>query len=234
MAKQEASFAVFVDFDGTINVTDLGDLIREKYLTARDLKKAVSLEEAAKQGEITVREHLIQQWGMIEATPDDILNFSLNNIIIRDGFEDFVSFIDKNHGYLSIVSDGLQLYIRPILETLFSSYPNLNYDIFSNDSVSDSKLIDLRIPTTCDHGCALCKFNIVRQFKKDHHVPTFYVGDGLSDWKGSLAADVIFSIEGKSLSLMLKSHPKTKNKEVLYYDITTFHEVVDGIRKTLN
>ncbi|WP_320198594.1 MtnX-like HAD-IB family phosphatase [Agrobacterium sp. rho-13.3] len=176
----------FCDFDGTIAVDDVTDLVLERFAT----DKWHRLEDDWIAGKITAAECMRAQIPLIDATLQDLNGF-LDTIEIDPGFPAFFDFCRKNGVGLTVVSDGVDHFIRRIL----AKYGMTNIAVTANrmsSSISQQRF-QYRLDTPfasagCPAGSGVCKCNII-QAQGDH----IYVGDGRSDFCVSHQALLVFA-----------------------------------------
>lgn len=104
-------FHVFVDFDGTIAPLDTTDLLLERFADPRWL----DIEEQWKAGLIGSRECMVRQVDLIRATPEQIDRF-VDEVEIDPGFRGFVRLMDGLGHAVTVVSDGLDRTVGPVLK----------------------------------------------------------------------------------------------------------------------
>jgi 2-hydroxy-3-keto-5-methylthiopentenyl-1-phosphate phosphatase len=210
------SLKLFVDFDGTITVNDVGnqffltfggpicnDLVRqyhEGHLTAQQCFRS----ELQAIGRISLAEceaFVARQ----EVTP---------------GFPRFVDFC-RNAGIdVAIVSDGLDFYIRRILELNGVAGVEVFSNILRFSPGADGKAgLALEFPySSAECGrCACCKRNIVLTHAGEDDI-IGYVGEGFSDQCAAEYADIVFAKDA------LQRYCQEKN--ISYYAYVDFHDVV--------
>jgi len=107
------SVTVVIDFDGTITMRDVSDLILAKYARG-DWK---SVEQNLVAGLISMNECINLQFSMIQGEPEEIRETALK-IPIRTGFAEFVSFCETNNIEVICLSAGLSF----IIEEFFKYY----------------------------------------------------------------------------------------------------------------
>ena len=115
----------------------------------------------------------------------------IDEVEIDDTFKEFVNYCENNEIEIKILSDGLDIYIKPFLEKHDLSY--LNY--YSNKATLDNenKFI-LEFPYTDEECklCANCKRNHIISGSSDEEF-TVYIGDGHSDKCAAQFCDFIFA-----------------------------------------
>jgi 2-hydroxy-3-keto-5-methylthiopentenyl-1-phosphate phosphatase len=201
---------IFVDFDGTISPQDVGaDLFR------RLCGDAVF-------DTITGR-WLAGEFGGVEmyrllaaaAAPanESILEEMLNEYDIDPAFPAFVQWCGT-HGYpVTILSDGFDAYIDPMLARHGLRLPVCcNTLRFEQGSVSmDFPFSDERCPRTAN-----CKANHVALLSRDEDI-VVYAGDGRSDFEAAAMADLVFA-RG-----VLETHCQKEN--ITFRRFSTFNDV---------
>jgi len=182
------SFKIFVDFDGTISQTDIGDAMFQYF---GDKEKCIDYVNDWIEQKINSS----QLWKLLCST---VLNFDeikfgefLNEIPIDPSFSTFVQYCKAEGFELRILSDGFDYYIQKILqrENL------LDIEVYSNKLIiDDGKNITPEFPYTDEEcsRCANCKRNHVLNFSSEEDY-TIYVGDGYTDTCPAQYCDFIFA-----------------------------------------
>ncbi|MBU2493809.1 MAG: MtnX-like HAD-IB family phosphatase [Bacteroidetes bacterium] len=186
--NEEKIFRVFVDFDGTITKTDVGEAMFVKF---GDEKKANEIIQLW----INKKLSSVQTWHMLCDTVKnlDLREFDefIDSIEIDQSFKRFVDYCNAGDIYISILSDGLDYYINRILkreglETV-SAYTNeLTFDL-NNNLIPVFKYTDEECL-----NCANCKRNHIINNSSDNDY-TIYIGDGWSDTCPAQFCDFIFA-----------------------------------------
>lgn len=101
---------VFVDFDGTIALSDTTDLLLEQFADSRWQE----IEDEWKAGRIGSRECLVRQIDLVRATPAQF-DALVAKIEIDPGFPEFIT-LCQDEGYdITVVSDGLDRAVGSVL-----------------------------------------------------------------------------------------------------------------------
>ena len=100
------------DFDDTITIGNVSTAIKAAF----GAKEVHLIEKEYHRGKFSVEEANIKQFGLLKSTVARIKDFVLSEVIIRDGFSNFVHYCLHNKVRLVVVSSGLDLYIHPILK----------------------------------------------------------------------------------------------------------------------
>lgn len=178
---------VFCDFDGTTAVNDVGDLFFQTFAGKDRWQETV---DRYIRGEITSKEYLEEICAASHFDPGQFEEL-LKEQTVDPHFPEFVRYC-RQRGYpVTVLSDGLDIYIRRVLEK--SGLDDVEF--YSNKAV----LLDggVIVPELPYHGiecneCANCKGYHIRRLREDGDF-TVFVGDGISDRHGVQAADYIFA-----------------------------------------
>src|SRR5689334_4154734 len=101
---------IFCDFDGTIARADTTDLVLARLAPP----EWTSIEAAWEAGTIGAAECMRRQVELLRA-PDRMLNAVLDGVEIDPGFGAFVAWCNSQRIPLTIVSDGVDYFIRRVL-----------------------------------------------------------------------------------------------------------------------
>ena len=177
---------LFIDFDGTITENDVGD---EIFIRFSDFKGAI---RKLNNGEYSIADYYRHVAGSMqtECTPEIFREFVLQQQA-DPGANALVEFCANNNIEVTVVSDGFDMYIDPILqrESLTQLPVMSNLLSYSNGKWSAS------FPGAtegCTCFCASCKRNAVVSKSADADV-VVYIGDGASDECAALHSDVVFA-----------------------------------------
>lgn len=206
---------IFVDFDGTITKSDLGnEVFRE--LIGDELFN--NLHTQFKNNEISIKTY----WKLIcdGITENDYENLkkSIELITLKyeidDYFINFIDLLEVNNIVPSIISDGFEEYIEPILNKY-----NIKLKYYSNKLTSVNDKIEPVFhyqKEACECLSASCKkTNLLNKtFEEDLIV---YIGDGVSDFCPAEHSDIVFA-KGK-----LSKYCNQNN--IPHYNFKTFFEI---------
>jgi len=180
--------AVFCDFDGTITRRDVGYHLYRHFSGGKNQE----LVEQWKAGHLSTRECLRQEAAMVHATEEEIIRF-LDRFELDEGFPPFVELCRANNIDLTIVSDGLDFYIKHILDRhRLSRVP-----VMANIGRMENGGLYVEFPYhnhTC-RRCGNCKGERIREYRDARRSQTriVFVGDGYSDICAVREADVVFA-----------------------------------------
>ncbi|MBI2794301.1 MAG: MtnX-like HAD-IB family phosphatase [Ignavibacteria bacterium] len=195
---------LYLDFDGTITLRDVGD---ELFMEFGDFHVHSA---ALMSGETDVRSYYkgVVQSLRKECTPEALKSF-VEHQEVDSGLLDLLEFCKKRDIEVLIVSDGFDSYINPIL----SKHVLSNSEIGIGDLKVMSNTLEYRglhwVPAfpgateSCSCFCASCKRNAVIGTSTESDV-TIYVGDGMSDECAIQYCDVVFAKH--SLAAYCNSH----------------------------
>ena len=209
---------VFSDFDGTISIEDATDFILTRFADSQWLQ----IEEEWKEGKIGSAECMRRQIALIRATKQQLDN-ALDEVSIDESFIAFSAFCAAQEIPLTVISDGVDYFIRQIL----SGYELEHLPIMANQltihSVKDHTAYQLSSPfssAACSSASGVCKCRAVQS--SDMRI---YIGDGRSDFCVSDKPDLVFA-KGK-----LAQYCQEKGTPYIpYYD---FDDVTRVLRDTL-
>ena len=178
-----ANAAVFLDFDGTISVADVGMHVLER---AAPHDEWWALHEQYERGEIESRALLVDQWELVVGTESD-LRAAAAEVPIDPGFEALVEGLRDAGATVTVVSDGFGFYVRDVCD-------RLGLDVLTN--AVDFATGELRFPhedrcCPCS-SCGVCKQAPIKDAAYAGR-STVLVGDGASDRKAAAIADVVFA-----------------------------------------
>ncbi|RKE77398.1 MtnX-like HAD-IB family phosphatase [Rhizobium sp. AG855] len=209
---------VYCDFDGTISLNDVTDQVLERFAA----KEWIRLEQDWEAGLITSAECMRSQIGLLDVSISD-LNAFLDSLEIDPDFAAFAAFCASEDLKLTIVSDGVDWFIRRVLSA--HGLGHLHVQANRLTVVANGDALQYRLDTPfarpeCAAGSGVCKCALIHPTA--HH---FYVGDGRSDFCVSQIADRVFA--KKKLAAYC-----TENA-IPFTPYTTFREVQTAIEVLL-
>ena len=203
---------LFCDFDGTISQRDVGYNLYHHFSGGRNDE----LLPDWKAGRMSSRECLTLEAAMVTATSEEIMAF-LEQFPIDPSFGDFVALAKKNGAMPTILSDGLDFYIRHILgRNGLEHIPTI-----SNIGHLNGSGLTIDFPRTnrnCTR-CGACKGEIIEEFRERESGPvtTIFVGDGYSDICATRSADLLFA--KKDLERYCVEHKIAYTKYDTFFDV---------------
>jgi len=180
-------FKIFIDFDGTITTTDVGENL---FLKFGDKEESIRIINDLLQDKISSRECWISLCESAGEVNNEELNSFIDSVKIDSTFKDFIHFCSKNDFEIIILSDGFDYYIRRILYK--EGLGDLKF--FANKmEISGNKLIPSFPYLNIDSPeSANCKRNHIINNSSDEEY-TIFVGDGNSDKYAAQFCDFIFA-----------------------------------------
>ncbi|MDP4117270.1 MAG: MtnX-like HAD-IB family phosphatase [Bacteroidota bacterium] len=179
---------IFMDFDGTITTTDVGDAIFTHFGNPDIVKPAVELLLTDK---ISARECWRRLFNSVDKIDVNELNSFIDSIPVDPYLADLVHYFNENNIEFYVLSDGFDYYIDRIF--IREGLSDIKY--FSNKMsiTKDSKLVP-SFPYY-DHSfinSANCKRNHIINLSSDEDY-TILIGDGNSDKHTAVYCDFIFA-----------------------------------------
>ena len=212
------SYAVFCDFDGTVARRDVGYHMYHHFSGGRN----DDLLPDWKSGRMSTRDCLLAESKMVTMTPDEFYAF-LDDFELDAGFPDFLDACRENDLPLTVISDGLDLYINYLLK----KYDIPPVPIISNRAqlVNNSLQIEFPYPDPNETGGGVCKGERIAEYREkvDGDVTVIFAGDGLSDVSALDQVDWLFA--KKDLKQYCDRH------EIEYTPFDTFHDVTAELKR---
>jgi len=213
--------SMFCDFDGTIARRAVGYHMFRHFSDGQ----TEELVQQWQSGQIDTRECLVAEAGMCRATPAEIYAY-LDQIELNRGFAEFAALCESNDVELTILSEGLDLYITYILERqgLRHLKVSANHGYLKDNRI---KVTFPRENKTC-RRCGSCKGERIREYRdrQTEEVMAIFVGDGLSDICAVAEADLVFAKKD------LEQHCSMNNIGFVpydYFDDVTRYLVEQGL-----
>ncbi|MBN1996037.1 MtnX-like HAD-IB family phosphatase [candidate division KSB1 bacterium] len=207
---------IFCDFDGTISLNDLGNLV---FTTFGDERFWWDLVQQWRNKKISGRELWTRQAAVSRILPRD-LDRLIEQQPLDPGFKLFYAYCRENNTPLAVLSDGMDAYIKRML--VLNGMGDI--DIFSNHmDINSDGTLRISFPYFAQGCgvCANCKGYHIRRLTHDDEF-SVYVGDGYSDLCALAEADVTFA------KADLQRYCEEKGIE--YRTFENFCDVLDGIR----
>ncbi len=211
-------FKIFIDFDGTITTTDVGEAIFRQFGNTEKVNKII---ENLLNDKISARESWIELCNNVESITKKELDDYIDQMEIDFTFTDFIYFCRVNEIDHYILSDGFDYYLDRIL-----TQENLDVEYFANSlSLSGNKLIPSFPYLDFDFSSsANCKRNHIINHSSDDDY-TVFIGDGNSDKYTVQYCDFIFA-KGDLLKFCEK-------ERISYFPFNNFDDVKQIMTKLL-
>jgi len=216
---------IFTDFDGTITRRDVGDALFAHFGGSRAL-------EAVREyiaGRISAVECFRRECAACGSVSLAELHSFLDQEEIDSSFPEFVTFCRREALHLSVVSDGMEYYIRRILGRFGLDDLDVHANILS--LVADGSGAGVRfVPQfpnrdeVCDR-CASCKRNYLVTASADDDL-IVYIGEGYSDRCPVQFADLVFAKDD------LRNYCREEN--ISSFEYTSFDDIRNRLTKLLD
>jgi 2-hydroxy-3-keto-5-methylthiopentenyl-1-phosphate phosphatase len=180
------SVRLYIDFDNTISIGDVGDELIRTFGSFEPLHTQLM------NGAFTVAEYYRRAVATFraDATPESIRLWTLN-VEIDPSFVMLAAWCRSSDITITVVSDGFDLYIEPLLQRIgLGALP-----VYCNRLLKTDEGWMLQFPgasESCSCFCASCKRNVLLRSAADDDV-IIYIGDGMSDTCAAEHADVVIA-----------------------------------------
>ena len=187
---------IICDFDGTITLQDVTNLIWDRYIGAswRD-----DLLVPYKRGQISHLKIMADGYKLIRASKRELLDYVKPLVGLRPGFNALRAHCLKKNWPLTVVSGGLDFYIEEFLppEVPFYSYKtsfNEHWEVHPPPGIKQAEGEDLKV-------------HVIKLLKKLHgREKVLFIGDGRNDFPVAKAADKVFAVRGSTLARLCSEH----------------------------
>jgi 2,3-diketo-5-methylthio-1-phosphopentane phosphatase len=176
------STTVFLDFDGTISVADVG----QHLLGRLGAPEWCELHEQYERGEIGSRECLLDQWELIAADEATVRAVAAE-VELDPTFGPLVDGLRAAGTHVVVVSDGFGFYVEEACAPF--AVPVLTNAVDFVAGRLEFPHEDRCCPCT---SCGVCKQAPIKDAQYEGRTAVL-VGDGASDRKAALLADVVFA-----------------------------------------
>ena len=186
-----APYLIVSDFDGTITVDDLTNLIWDRHLTY-DWRRVLT--PLSREGVLTPMQMIGRGYRDVALGPEALLAEVLPAGRLRAGFASFVATCGAERWPFEVLSHGLTFYIRPLLP------PDCPVTAFEGRFEEDRWHVELPAGMTLPAGRDF-KVHVVAALRARHpgHA-TIYVGDGRLDFPAARTCDLIFAVRDSTLA----------------------------------
>jgi 2-hydroxy-3-keto-5-methylthiopentenyl-1-phosphate phosphatase len=216
---------LFVDFDNTITIGDIGDAL----FSCFGGKQCLEIDVHYRSGILSAKECIGRKCEACGEVDRVGLDDFVDSQEIDPTFPGFVNFCRERNLDLTIVSDGIDFYVRRILNRFgIFGIPVFSNEVrFENSDKSSRVRFIPRFPhddEECDR-CACCKRNIMVASSGEEDI-LVYVGDGFSDRCPVQHADIVFARQE------LQAFCQERN--ISYYEFRSFLDVQHRLEQLLN
>ena len=173
---------MFVDFDGTITERDTGVHLLERFAPPR--WRAIS--DAFARGEIGSRECILDEWELLPKD-EELLRAAAREVPLDPGAAALVEALRAAGAEVTIVSDGFGVVAHDVGR-------ELGVPVLCNAPDWTTGRLELPHEDRCCpcSSCGTCKQAPIKDARR-RGLTTVLVGDGTSDRKAALLADVVFA-----------------------------------------
>lgn len=183
---------LFFDFDNTITQGDVLDRVIERYSASQSWREWEAQWQA---GSMTTRECLQRQVGDLRVTREELLRF-MADVAIDPGFAAIVAWAARQGIEVTILSDNF----APLIAEILRHHGLEAVPVFANALTFDGDRTQAHFPWH-DPACARCAHCKAQHLRARAGSTRIFVGDGLSDVCGALAADVVFAKDSLAVEL---------------------------------
>lgn len=177
--------SVFLDFDGTITVTDVGLHLLERLAGPG----WIGLDDQYAAGALGSRDCIERQWQCIPNSVTEAQRRAVASEVPLDpGYGDLIDGLRARGAEVAVVSDGWGFYIPAAIEAWCVPVFSNNIDFATNTLLSP---YSDPLCATCG-ACGTCKPKIVREASERGRA-TIFIGDGTSDRHAARVADTVFA-----------------------------------------
>ena len=178
--------SVLVDFDGTACTSDVSEVLLQTF-GERGWER---YDDLVARGEMGLREGARAQASMLQATPEEMLDYAVGRCGLDPTFPPFVRWTELHGLPLTIASDGFGFYVLPILRAAGLGHLR----VLTNELAHANGRPELRHPHAHPEcvGCGTCKMLAALGLRRAHRTVAF-IGEGQSDRYGALYSDIVFA-----------------------------------------
>jgi len=180
--------AIFCDFDGTVSTRDVGYHLFHHFSEGRN----DALLPDWKAGSLSTRDCLRIEAEMVHASPEEIFRF-LDRFDLDEAFPEFIRVCRANEIPVTIVSEGMDFYIKRLL----ARYRLDDLPVLCNIGHLENGGLRIEFPyhTRICKGCGNCKAARMSEYRREQREECriIFIGDGFSDACAAGEADVVFA-----------------------------------------
>jgi 2-hydroxy-3-keto-5-methylthiopentenyl-1-phosphate phosphatase len=210
MNLKQKKALVISDFDGTICKVDVGNEILSRFTKI----KWNDLDRQYIKNSVGSRAAYEKISPLMKGNREEMREFALAKGKLARGFLQFHRLCGKKGLDVKILSDGLDFYIRCILEN--KGFTDIEF--YSNVvEFGDENSVAIKFPAMNElcGRCGTCKNTILHSFRLMYE-QIIYIGDGHSDWCPSRCADVVFA-----KGVLLEQYKKENMPCIPFEDFST-------------
>jgi 2-hydroxy-3-keto-5-methylthiopentenyl-1-phosphate phosphatase len=185
--EQSRKIIIQCDFDGTVTEDDISFILLDAF-TKGDWR---TINKQHSEGKITVGQFNERAFGLVRASKKAMLDYLKDKVKVRPGFQKLVELCQQKGIRLVIVSNGLEFYIKRILEDM--GLYNLEYHAAETRFHANKLKVRYIGPdgSVVDSGY---KEKYVNKYLNEGY-NVVYIGNGSSDLSPARGAHQIFATE---------------------------------------
>jgi 2,3-diketo-5-methylthio-1-phosphopentane phosphatase len=210
---------VLCDFDGTVSVRDTGYVLVNHFTSGN----WEAIDRDFREGKIVSKEAYSRIAKILQGDESTLLRFIQEHSTIDPTFPFFYRYCRDQGTDVKIVSDGLDFYIRKILEIHgLSEIP-----FYANGiRFQDGEGIEISFPHSGEECglCGTCKKRVIQIHRKEYD-SILFVGNGLSDRCAAQEADFAFAKD--SLYIYCIEH------DIPCHFFKDFQEILNDLKKQI-
>lgn len=211
---------VLCDFDGTISLQDIGYVMVNRF-SSGDWE---AIDRDFCEGKIGSKEAYSRIAKILRGDEKTVLSFIKNHSKIDPHFLSFYRYCRKKNIDVKIISDGLDFYIKPVLET--HHLQEIPYYANGGHFVRGEGM-DISFPhSNEDCGlCGTCKKKILQAHRLQYD-SILFIGNGLSDRCAAQEADFVFA-KGSL-------YDYCNDQDITCHFFQTFQEILNDLKKRIH
>ncbi len=209
---------VLVDFDGTITERDADFVIADSMLGGEAQRVYGPIVAAYEQLHIGLRDYFERMLALLPMDRE-LIEDHLGGVVIRPGVHELVAWCAAASVDLEIVTEGLDLYVCPLLQRAGLADVPLSCNR-AQPRAGGYRIVAPHDSESCER-CLNCKGARVRRAQRAGQAVAI-VGDGASDLCAARCADLVLARDG------LRRHCERENIDHLAWD--SFADVLGALR----
>lgn len=180
---------VVLDFDGTLVEPNVAILLVEEFVP-NGSALAHEIDQALHEGRLGLREAWQRQGALLPVDRvSEMARFVRDRVPLRSGARELLELLHRHRVPVTIVSGGLEFYIREVLEREGLDLPVQSDRLIVRPNGTPEVVHPYGHPTC--RLCGICKAGVVDG--GDSGPRTVFVADGSTDRYGAEAADIVFA-----------------------------------------
>lgn len=184
-----SAFRLLLDFDGTLVTPNVAILLVGRFCPDGE-RLAREVDRALHEGRMTLREAWARQVALLPADRyEEMVDFVRAEVPLRPGARRLTDLARASGIPTTIVSGGLDFFIRPVLEREGLELPILSDSVITTDEGGWAAAHPYG-HSSC-RLCGICKAKLVAP--PELRSPTVFVGDGSTDRFAAEVASVVFA-----------------------------------------